>query len=99
MGPESLRERVVERLNARACYQCAGIRSGEEMTDPNQPIATAQMLIRRPARVAIEAFVDTAVTSRSGSAGAAADWKSANRCDGIGRCTVSAQRSTWKAFE
>jgi uncharacterized protein YndB with AHSA1/START domain len=36
------------------------------MTDPNQPIATAQMLIRRPVRVVFEAFVDPAVTSRFG---------------------------------
>ena len=34
------------------------------MPDPNQPIATAQMLIRRPVRVVFEAFVDPAVTSR-----------------------------------
>jgi uncharacterized protein YndB with AHSA1/START domain len=34
------------------------------MTDLNQPIATAQMLIRRPVPVVFEAFVDPAVTSR-----------------------------------
>jgi uncharacterized protein YndB with AHSA1/START domain len=34
------------------------------MTNGNQPIAAAQMLIRRPVRVVFEAFVDPAVTSR-----------------------------------
>jgi uncharacterized protein YndB with AHSA1/START domain len=34
------------------------------MTSPNQPIATAQMLIRRPVRIVFEAFVDPAMTSR-----------------------------------
>jgi uncharacterized protein YndB with AHSA1/START domain len=34
------------------------------MTNRNQPIAAAQMLIRRPVRVVFEAFVDPAVTSR-----------------------------------
>ena len=34
------------------------------MTDRNQPIATAQMLIRRPVSVVFDAFVDPAITSR-----------------------------------
>ena len=34
------------------------------MTDRHQPIATAQMLIRRPISVVFEAFVDPAITSR-----------------------------------
>ena len=34
------------------------------MTDRHQPIATAQMLIRRPVSVVFEAFVDPAITSR-----------------------------------
>lgn len=34
------------------------------MSSPNQPIATAQMLIRRPVHVVFEAFVNPAVTSR-----------------------------------
>ena len=34
------------------------------MTDGNQPVAEAQMLIRKPASVVFEAFVDPAFTSR-----------------------------------
>jgi len=34
------------------------------MTNRNPPIATAQMLIRRPVHVVFEAFVDPAITSR-----------------------------------
>jgi uncharacterized protein YndB with AHSA1/START domain len=34
------------------------------MTSRNQPIATAKMVIRRPAPVVFEAFVDPAITSR-----------------------------------
>ncbi len=34
------------------------------MTNSKQPVAEAQMLIRRPARAVFEAFVDPAITSR-----------------------------------
>ena len=34
------------------------------MTDRNQPIATAQMLIRKPVAVVFDAFIDPATTSR-----------------------------------
>jgi hypothetical protein len=64
------------------------------MTNANQPIATAQMLIRRPVAIVFEAFVDPVIHRASGSAAAAADWKPPSRCDGIGACTVWARR--WK---
>ena len=62
-GPESL---IESRRATRSAAAALGVRmhSGQKMTNPNQPIAAAQMLIRRPVRVVFEAFVDPALTSR-----------------------------------
>ncbi|MEE3920474.1 hypothetical protein V2I01_26430 [Micromonospora sp. BRA006-A] len=47
------------------------------------------MLIRRPAAEVFQAFADPAVTTSSGSPGAAAGWNPVPSSPGTGRCTAS----------
>jgi len=49
------------------------------MPNKLQPIAKAEMLIRKPVAEVFEAFVNPAITPSSGSARAVAGWKPASK--------------------
>lgn len=55
----------------------------------DEPIAKAQLLIRKPVRQVFEALVDPAITSRFGFQKVVADLKLESESGGIGRCMLS----------
>ena len=54
-----------------------------------QPVAKAEMLIRRPVAEVFEAFVNPVITSKFWFTKGAAVWRRARRLYGIGRCITS----------